>query len=714
MNRFNLPTIQPGQAGSSTFPGISDKRKQLREAIAKDVAEKALAAKKANSFRGIFNQTVESLPTGFSKVNKAIGDKVKEIPKNIKNIPSKISQFGTDYKKNLTLALDKNATPEQRKKAQDYIVAVAGSISEGGLASEGNLAKAGKAIHPELPPQTGKESLPLAPHQIFPENPSLPTDILPPSEKVNPVDKLLQALKEAEPARGKQEKLYTQERAKRIAQVAETQKTTSGESGFYSELGKLKGELPKVNFDSIREKIGQEDIDSLFNQVRDNPRLDLFEKISARNGLAKIFGQAGGTVPTTGEIKLLSNVFPKEVIDELLSKRSLLTRIGEGIVQGLNVPRSLVSSFDLSAPLRQGVFLVGRKEFYPAFGKMFKQFVSEKAYKAAQEEIFQRPTYQLMKQSKLALTDLGSFMSDREERFLSNWAEKIPVIGKGVQASSRAYTGFLNKLRADTFDNILKQAQTSGIEVTSKLTDDLAKFINSATGRGKLGTLERSAPVLNSVLFSPRLMASRFNMLNPVYYANLDSFVRKQALKSLLSFTAIAGTVLTLAKMGGAEVGADARSADFGKIKIGNTRLDILGGFQQYIRLAAQLVSGKSISSTTGKETTLGEGYRPLTRLDIVERFFQGKENPIASFITDWLQGSDLVGNKFNASQEVINRFVPLMAQDIKDSLEEWGAEGLIFNVPALFGVGVQTYKPKTTTKSPTSNPVHSGNRFNH
>lgn len=548
-------------------------------------------------------------------------------------------------------------------------------------------------------PQSGES--PQAPHILQKGGSSLPTTV---SDINSPVQRLIQAIKEAKPVRKEQEKLYTQARAQKIARVAGVQKRTSGESGFYSELGQLKGELPKASYESIRKNFSQGDIDSLFNMIRDSPKLDLFEQITGRGALVKMLA---GEVPTVGELKILNQVFPKEMIDALLAQRLFMAKFWEGLTNALNIPRSIMSSFDLSAPLRQGVFFVGRKEFYPAFAHMFKQFGSEKAFKAMQEEIAARPTFKLMKKSKLALTEMDRFLSDREEAFMSNWAEKIPVIGSVIKASGRAYVGFLNKLRADVFDTLIKQAKTSGVDLkeNEKALMDISKFINSATGRGDLGFLNRAGPVLNSVFFSPRLMASRLNMLNPVYYAKLDPFVRKQALKSLLSFAGIAGTVLTLAKMGGADVGADPRSADFGKIKTGDTRYDILGGFQQYLRLASQLISGKIVSSTSGKVITLGEGYRPLTRKEILIRFFQGKENPIASFVTDFLQGEDAIGNKFNLTDEVISRFVPLIAQDLEDIMKERGAEGALMELPAVFGVGTQTYSNKPVKSSTTLNP---------
>jgi hypothetical protein len=514
----------------------------------------------------------------------------------------------------------------------------------------------------------------------------------------NSVDKLLNALTEVEPIRKTQDALYAAERSKRLAKVMAVRGKVGGEKGLYAELGQLKGELPKAQFESLRNKVGQEDIDNLFNAVTQSNRLGEFEKITARQGLAKVFGATGGVVPTTGELKLLKQVFPEEVVTSLLSKRPVLSKVGEGVINTLNIPRSIMSSFDLSAPLRQGLYMVGRpKQFFPAFASMFKQFGDEAAFKVVQEGIQARPTYKVMRESKLALTDMNSVLDSREEQFMSNFAEKIPIVGRFIRASGRAYTGFLNKLRADVFDDLLKKSTDLGVEQTPKMTQDLAEFINTTTGRGKLPgkTLESAASALNAVFFSPRLMASRIQMLNPHYYVKLDPFVRKEAIKTMLSSGAAILTTLGLAKMGGAKVETDPRNADFAKIKIGNTRFDVMGGLQQYLRLAAQLASGQIISSITGKTLTLGEGYKPLTRLDIAERFFLNKENPVASFVTSWLQGQNSIGEPFDLSDELLARVVPMMEQSIEEAIKEWGPiQGLAMSVPGVFGVGTQTYKP--------------------
>jgi len=511
--------------------------------------------------------------------------------------------------------------------------------------------------------------------------------------QVDPVTKITEALTKAESLLPKQKELYAAERAKRAAKIRSVGEKVPGEAGFKAQLGQLKGELPKVEFESVRKAVTQSDVDELFNMVRKNEVLSDYEKISAQRALTKIVGAEGGKLPTTSEIELLRQVFPKPFIDALMMNRSLMEKLWSGVGEVLNLPRAIMATADLSAPLRQGVFLIGRpKQWIPAFGNMFKYAFSEKAYQGMLKDIKSRPTYPLMRESKLAITEIGSKdLTQREEMFMSNLAEKIPIFGPIARGSNRAYSGFLSKIRADVFDDLLVKGRSVGIK-DERVIDDLSKYINAATGRGSIGKLEKASVALNSIFFSPKLMFSRLNLLNPNFYYKLDPFVRKQALQDLFTFTSVASSVAGLAYLGGAEVEVDPRSSDFLKIKLGNTRYDPYGGFQQYIRLASQLVTGKIISSTTGREIVLGEGYKPLTRKDIFMRFLESKEAPILSFATAMMQGQTSIGEEVNVPTEIIERSIPLVVQDMYDIYKERGIESLGMVVPGVFGVGSQTY----------------------
>lgn len=510
-----------------------------------------------------------------------------------------------------------------------------------------------------------------------------------------------EGLRGAKQARKEQDVLYSAERSKRAGAAEKAMTDLGGVAGYEAALGQLKGELPKLHFGGLKD-FDQTALDELFTHIQNHPTLRPYEKIRTQTALKQVI--ENGRVPAPHELKLFGRVFGQEVSSQLAASATTFQNAKRIGLELLNVPRALMASFDLSAPFRQGL-MAGVSHpvlFAKNFGPMLKAFGSENAYQGIMDGIASRPTFQKMQESGLALTDLGA-LSTREEQFMSNYAEHIPIVGRGVRGSGRAYIGFLNKMRADVFDQLVKDAEALGRDTRDpKLLGDISKFVNSATGRGDLRSLNAHTAGLNVLFFSPRLLFSRLNFLNPAYYASLDPFVRREALKAALSLVGTVSTVLTLAKAGGADVNVDPRNADFAKMKFGNTRLDVLGGFQQPVRMVAQLVSGKIVSSTTGKTLSLGpQGPGKLSRYDIAQRFVESKLAPVPSFVKDVGKQTNSIGQPlqwdFSANNPAFQRMVPLLAQDAYSLYKETGS------IPAAiggygigaFGIGIQSYAPK-------------------
>jgi hypothetical protein len=72
-----------------------------------------------------------------------------------------------------------------------------------------------------------------------------------------------------------------------------------------------------------------------------------------------------------------------------------------------------------------------------------------------------------------------------------------------VRNSSRAYTAFANKYRMDTFSKLVQDAENLGLNPNENrdLSKAIAEFVNNGTGRGTLGSFEKSALLLNSFSF---------------------------------------------------------------------------------------------------------------------------------------------------------------------------------------------------------------------
>lgn len=404
----------------------------------------------------------------------------------------------------------------------------------------------------------------------------------------------------------------------------------------------------------------------------------------------------------------------KQIAQDAYNNRTMGQKIRDRVIEILGIPRTLMASVDLSAPLRQGLLLTVSHPLVA--GKAFVESIRQ----AINPDRFDRWLYDLkesdyyknvIEKSKLYVADPNNLhLSAKEEAFMTNLAEKIPIIGETIKSggkkiipgaglikkSERAYVAYLNKLRVDVFTMYAKDLADRGITPKTRpdVYEGLGKFINAATGRGDLGALEPAANVLNSAFFSPRLIASRINLLNPVWYGKLPKEVRVMALGDMANLITAGTTTLALfSMMPGVKVEANPNSTDFGKIHIGNTRWDIWGGFQQYIRVASQLLSGVEKKSN-GNIVPLGDGYGQHTKAEKLMNFFRGKLAPVPSIGVDILSGKTAVGEDVELEGEIKEHLTPMIINDVKDAWQEQGPMSLLFTgLPSFVGVGTTTYE---------------------
>lgn len=157
----------------------------------------------------------------------------------------------------------------------------------------------------------------------------------------------------------------------------------------------------------------------------------------------------------------------------------------------------------------------------------------------------------------------------------------------------------------------------------------------------------------------------------------------------------------------GYDVETDPRSSDFGKLRDGTTRYDILGGFGQYLTLAAR-VATQSTKTVKGDEHDLRGGltdslvegddsepkgpYSQSTG-DVVTKFARNKTSPIASYVIDYMQGENTIGEDFYAPRDAMERMMPLFISDIQEIIQrDQSLENIGEAAPALFGVGYSDF----------------------
>jgi hypothetical protein len=356
-----------------------------------------------------------------------------------------------------------------------------------------------------------------------------------------------------------------------------------------------------------------------------------------------------------------------------------------------NLPRALMSTLDLSAPFRQGFGMVTTKEFWKGLAPMVSYWNKEK-FNRMQAQILGDPLFESARMAGLRTVNLTKELRLQEDAFATMLASKIP----GLAASERAYSGFLMKLRFDNYKRMVKLAEMAGEDMKpgSEASKQIAHMINNFTGAGSVGRLEPATPVLNSLMFSPRKVMANMQILNPMTYLNpkTSPTARKEALKRLIGMTSVATGLISMAAFAGYKQETNPTSADFGKVKIGDTRFDVTGGNVSMAILLARLISGQTKSTTSGIVRDLGVDYGANTRGDVAVNFMRNKLSPTASFVADWMYGKDAIGNPFKMTDELKSRIIPMIVADIIDTSS--ADPTMIFPVAAadMFGFGTQTY----------------------
>ena len=413
------------------------------------------------------------------------------------------------------------------------------------------------------------------------------------------------------------------------------------------------------------------------------------------------------------EVALNNYVNDIRLANESMSIKETLGAIKKDPVDGIKTvvselagaAKGIKASMDNSAIFRQGwkvlftnpqIWAKNAAQTFTDIAKQLKVKASDtRVLDGIKAEIYSRANARsgVYKQMKL---DIGNL----EEAFPSSLPEKIPLFNRLYQASQTAYTGFLYRTRADIADKLIKQATEQGVNLADKAqAESIGKLINSLTGRGSLGALEKIGKEINTVFFSPKMLKANIDFLTAhQFQRNVSPFVRKQAATNLLKVVMGTATIMGIAEtLHPGSIETDPRSSDFGKIRIGDTRFSIGGGMESIVTLATRLLRQSSKSSTTGKVTELGTGaFGSKNGMDVIEDFLQNKLSPASAVMKDLFNQRDFDGNPITLGGELNNLLTPLPIQNAIDTSKEPDSAGLLWTMIADgLGISTNTYGSK-------------------
>jgi hypothetical protein len=428
-------------------------------------------------------------------------------------------------------------------------------------------------------------------------------------------------------------------------------------------------------------------------------------------------------VRSKANVEKLKSDLNRKANEYALRNRTAGKRIVDGIGQTFDASKNIVASFDLSAPRQASLAIMGR----PIIGfrnvwDMLRAFSSETTAREINQKIKERPnaTNGLDKAAKIEYSELDqSTFTKREENarsVLDDWAQlpfktgnaaktvvtAIPkAISKGVRISNRAFITFLNKMRSDLFDAYLEANFKDRAPTTVEL-EAIGNLVNVLTGRGKLNP--KTASVAAKALWAPKLLASRVQFLagQPLYggTARTRALVAKEYARIL-----VGGYVLyNAAQMFSDKDEKDPRSSDFGKIVIGDIRLDPWGGLQQVAVLTSRMATGETKSAKGNKVSSIRGDikYGQANAYEILSNFVRTKLNPPVGTAVDIITGQNVVGEKLTAKDVAVNLTVPLGFRDIAAVMEQEGIpKTIVLQILSSFGMGLAVYEDREKVNRP-------------
>jgi len=338
------------------------------------------------------------------------------------------------------------------------------------------------------------------------------------------------------------------------------------------------------------------------------------------------------------------------------------TSLGEALTTIAGNVKSLKASFDISWGRQlTSAFLSGDLTIAKAAGKGWKEGLDAwgKVVDYAKTEEERANMIRLLEGLLMVRPNalngnyarLGVAVGMREEAFPESVTTKIPVLKNIFIASDKGFNIAIQTARAEITDALIDMANG---DIGMLKEQEAGQFVNELTGRGKLPfNNPNTERAVNALLFAPRYLASRIAQIYNIKYFGkmvLNKISGKETgmidkLRAKSSFAQLALFAALIPAIKGILRGMDdddphgddfwerffsayeMRTSDFGKIVLGDTRIDLSAGLDGLITLAARVVSGKSVSVSGVK--------RDKNWSDVIGAFGEGKLSPAARLVID-------------------------------------------------------------------------------
>lgn len=365
--------------------------------------------------------------------------------------------------------------------------------------------------------------------------------------------------------------------------------------------------------------------------------------------------------------QLIYDKYEEEFYKAELDNRPTWQKRFDNVLAAWDLSKSAISGLDMSAPLRQGLFLVLSEspvKTFKAFRFMFEATFSNimdeaavgKKYDEWMASVKSSPNYPILKAAGLYLADQTAKGRAAEDAFANNLINYIPFLEKPFMGyslhlykrSEIAYNAFLNYMRYAAFMDVVESLGALDNPITFQTHSEefkaIAEGINIATGRPHLGKADAAAGYINKVLFSVRLVWSRFLFLfTPVRAAFLPPAARKvelirygKAMASLAAVMAMIALYMNNDDDDETSVELDPRGKFLNVNLNENSSFNLTAGLSQWASFLSKVFTGKYKKASTGEVRRLGETMYDPNTLDVIAQFVAGKAAPTPRLLLEY------------------------------------------------------------------------------